>query len=148
MASLRDIQQRIKSVKNTQQITKAMKMVSAAKLRRAQERAFAFRDYAGELNAVCSRLAAVGAAEGHPLAEQRETRSIELIVVTSDKGLCGGFNGNVINRAMRFLSEQKEAESKLVVVGKKARDYLKRRPWPIIEEHLDTFRGVDRPLAN
>ena len=148
MASLRDIQQRIKSVKNTQQITKAMKMVSAAKLRRAQERALAFRDYAGELSGMCSRLAAVGATEGHPLAAQRDVKTIELHVVTSDKGLCGGFNGAIINRAMRFLSEQKDVDLKLVVVGKKARDYLKRRPWPIIEEHLDTFRGVNRPMAD
>jgi F-type H+-transporting ATPase subunit gamma len=147
MASLRDIRQRIKSVKNTQQITKAMKMVSAAKLRRAQDRALAFRDYATELNGICARLTALGAAEGHPLAETREAKKVELVVVTSDKGLCGSFNSNVINRAMKFLGSQQEGDVKLVVVGKKARDFLKRRPWPIIEEHLDTFRGVDRPLA-
>ena len=147
MASLRDIKQRIKSVKNTQQITKAMKMVSAAKLRRAQERALAFRDYATELSGICARLTALGAAEGHPLAEGRETKKVELIVVTSDKGLCGSFNNNVINKAMRFLESNGDAEQNLVVAGKKARDFLKRRPWPIIEEHLDTFRGVDRPLA-
>ena len=147
MASLRDIKQRIKSVKNTQQITKAMKMVSAAKLRRAQERALAFRDYARELNGICARLTALGAAEGHPLAGEREVKKVELIVVTSDKGLCGAFNGNVINRAMKFLRQQTSTDPKLVVVGKKARDFLKKRPWPIIEEYLDTFRGVDRPLA-
>jgi F-type H+-transporting ATPase subunit gamma len=148
MASLRDIKQRIKSVKNTQQITRAMKMVSAAKLRRAQDRALSFRDYARELSGVCARLTALGAAEGHPLAENREAKKVELIVVTSDKGLCGSFNGNVINRAMRFLQKREDAEVKLVIVGKKASDFLKRRPWPIIEEHLDTFRGVDRPLAD
>ncbi len=148
MASLRDIKQRIKSVKNTQQITKAMKMVSAAKLRRAQERALAFRDYATELNGLCGRLAAVGATEGHALAESRETKTVELIVVTSDKGLCGSFNANVLNQAVRFLKEHNDAEANLVVVGKKSRDFLKRRPWPILEEHLDTFRGVDRPLAD
>jgi len=147
MANLRDIQRRIKSVKNTQQITKAMKMVSAAKLRRAQDRALAFRDYARELSGVCARLTALGAAEGHPLAETREVKKVELIVVTSDKGLCGSFNGNVINRAMRFLGKQNAGDIHLVVAGKKARDFLKRRPWPIIEEYLDTFRGVGRPLA-
>jgi F-type H+-transporting ATPase subunit gamma len=147
MANLRDIQRRIKSVKNTQQITKAMKMVSAAKLRRAQERALAFRDYASNLTAICSRLTAIGAAEGHPLAEKRDAKTIDLVVVNSDKGLCGGFNGNVINRAMAFLREQAGVEVSLFVVGKKARDFLKKRPWPIVEEHLDTFRGVDRSLA-
>lgn len=148
MASLRDIKQRIKSVKNTQQITKAMKMVSAAKLRRAQERALAFRDYAGELQGICARLTALGAAEGHPLAGTREAQTAELIVVTSDKGLCGSFNGNVLNRALSFLHEKKGMQLKLTIVGKKALDFFKRRPWPIIEEHLDTFRGVDRPLAD
>jgi F-type H+-transporting ATPase subunit gamma len=147
MATLRDIKQRIKSVKNTQQITKAMKMVSAAKLRRAQDRALAFRDYATELSGICARLTALGAAEGHPLAEKREVKKVELIVVSSDKGLCGSFNNNVINKAMKFLGDTVDAEVNLVVAGKKARDFLKRRPWPIIEEHLDTFRGVDRPLA-
>jgi F-type H+-transporting ATPase subunit gamma len=149
MATLRDIKQRIKSVKNTQQITKAMKMVSAAKLRRAQEKALAFRDYAAELAGVSSRLTAVGAAEGHPLAAERPLKKLELLVVTSDKGLCGGFNSNVQNQAVRFLREQEEdTEINLVVAGKKARDYLKRRPWPIIEEHLDTFRGINRSLAD
>ncbi len=147
MASLRDIKQRIKSVKNTQQITKAMKMVSAAKLRRAQDRALAFRDYAGELRGMCARLTALGAAEGHSLAEERQVKTVELLVVTSDKGLCGGFNSNVLNRATGFLREQEGVEPKLVIIGKKASDFLKRRPWPIIETHLDTFRGVDRPLA-
>jgi F-type H+-transporting ATPase subunit gamma len=147
MASLRDIQQRIKSVKNTQQITKAMKMVSAAKLRRAQDRALAFRDYAAELNGICARLTALGAAEGHPLAETREKKKVELLVVTSDKGLCGSFNNIIISRAMKFLQEKDSTEVNLVIAGKKARDFLKRRPWPIIEEYLDTFRGVDRSLA-
>jgi F-type H+-transporting ATPase subunit gamma len=74
-------------------------------------------------------------------------KKVELIVVSSDKGLCGSFNNNVINKAMKFLGDTVDAEVNLVVAGKKARDFLKRRPWPIIEEHLDTFRGVDRPLA-
>ena len=149
MATLRDIKQRISSVKNTQQITKAMKMVSAAKLRRAQEKALAFRDYASELAGVTSRLTAVGAAEGHPLAAERPVKKVEFFVVTSDKGLCGGFNANVLNQAIRFLKEQEEGvDINLVISGKKARDFLKRRPWPIIEEYLDTFRGINRSLAD
>jgi F-type H+-transporting ATPase subunit gamma len=147
MASLRDIRRRIKSVKNTQQITKAMKMVSAAKLRRAQERAMAYRDYADGVREVALHLAELGGAEGNPLAEARETRALDLIVVTSDKGLCGSFNANVLNAAGRFLRERAETPAGLVVVGKKSRDFARRRGWAIAGEYLDTFRGVNRPLA-
>ena len=147
MASLRDIRRRIKSVKNTQQITKAMKMVSAAKLRRAQERALAYRDYADGVREVAMHLAALGGAEGDPLAEARETRALDLIVVTSDKGLCGSFNANVLNAAGRFLRERAGTPAGVVVVGKKSRDFARRRGWTIVEEYLDTFRGVNRPLA-
>jgi F-type H+-transporting ATPase subunit gamma len=147
MASLRDIKRRIKSVKNTQQITRAMKMVSAAKLRRAQERALSFRSYATGLADICGRLTTLGGAEGHPLAEARETtKAIDIIVVTSDKGLCSSFNSNILNATARFLRTQ-DAVCNLVVVGKKARDAMKRRSLPIVGEFVDTFRGVDRPLA-
>ena len=105
MANLRDIKRRIKSVKSTQQITKAMKMVSAAKLRRAQERALAYRAYADGIREVAVHLAALGGAEGNPLAETRETRTVDLIAVTSDKGLAGSFNSNVLNASRRFILE-------------------------------------------
>ena len=148
MASLRDIKRRIKSVKNTQQITKAMKMVSAAKLRRAQERAFAFREYAGGIAGVAERLAAMGGAEGNPLAEAREGAGrVDLLVVTSDKGLCGSFNANVLNAARRFISERQGTACSIAVVGKKARDFAKRRRWDVSAEYVDTYLGVDRPLA-
>jgi F-type H+-transporting ATPase subunit gamma len=149
MASLRDIKRRIKSVKNTQQITKAMKMVSAAKLRRAQERAMAFREYADGVAGVAARLAGLGGAEGNPLAGEREGRKIDLLVVTSDKGLCGSFNSNVLNAATRFMrKEQGEGASfSVVVAGKKTRDWARRRGYPIAAEHVDTYRGVDRALA-
>ncbi|HEY5998932.1 MAG TPA: ATP synthase F1 subunit gamma [bacterium] len=147
MASLRDIRRRIKSVKNTQQITKAMKMVSAAKLRRAQERALAYRDYADGVREVAVHLAELGGAEGNPLAESRETKQIDLIVVTSDKGLCGSFNSNVLNAASRFIRERAGMPVGVVAVGKKSRDFARRRGWEIAGEHLDTFRGVNRALA-
>jgi len=147
MASLRDIKRRIKSVKSTQQITKAMKMVSAAKLRRAQERALAYRAYADGIREVAVHLAALGGAEGNPLAEPRETRSIDLIAVTSDKGLCGSFNANVLNASRRFIRERAETPVNVVAVGKKTRDFARRRDWQIAGEYLDTFRGVNRPLA-
>jgi F-type H+-transporting ATPase subunit gamma len=147
MANLRDIRRRIKSVKSTQQITKAMKMVSAAKLRRAQERALAYRDYADGVREVAVHLAALGGAEGNPLAETRETRSIDLIAVTSDKGLCGSFNSNVLNAARRFIRERGETPVSIVAVGKKTRDFARRRDWEIVDEYLDTFRGVNRAMA-
>lgn len=147
MANLRDIKRRIKSVKSTQQITKAMKMVSAAKLRRAQERALAYRDYAGGIREVAVHLAGLGGAEGNPLAETRETRAIDLIVVTSDKGLCGSFNSNILNASRRFIREQGETPVAIVAVGKKTRDFSRRRGWRIVDEYLDTFRGVNRPMA-
>jgi F-type H+-transporting ATPase subunit gamma len=147
MANLRDIRRRIKSVKSTQQITKAMKMVSAAKLRRAQERALAYRDYADGVREVAVHLAGLGGAEGNPLAEARETRSIDLIAVTSDKGLCGSFNSNVLNATRRFIRERGETPVGIVAVGKKTRDFARRRDWEIVDEYLDTFRGVNRPMA-
>jgi F-type H+-transporting ATPase subunit gamma len=147
MANLRDIKRRIKSVKSTQQITKAMKMVSAAKLRRAQERALAYRDYADGVREVAVHLAALGGAEGNPLAASREVRSVDLIAVTSDKGLCGSFNSNVLNASRRFIREHGETPVSVVAVGKKTRDFARRRTWTIVDEYLDTFRGVNRPMA-
>ncbi len=147
MANLRDIKRRIKSVKSTQQITKAMKLVSAAKLRRAQERALAYRDYADGIREVAVHLAALGGAEGNPLAETRETRAIDLIVVSSDKGLAGSFNSNVLNASRRFIHERADTAVSIVAVGKKTRDFSRRRSWAIVDEYLDTFRGVNRPMA-
>jgi F-type H+-transporting ATPase subunit gamma len=147
MASLRAIKRRIKSVKSTQQITKAMKMVSAAKLRRAQERALAYRDYADGVREVAVHLAALGGAEGNPLAAVRETKAADLIVVTSDKGLCGSFNSNVLNASRRFIHERDETPVSVVAVGKKTRDFARRRGWTIVDEYLDTFRGVNLPMA-
>jgi F-type H+-transporting ATPase subunit gamma len=147
MANLRDIKRRIKSVKSTQQITKAMKMVSAAKLRRAQERALAYRAYADGIREVAVHLAALGGAEGNPLAELRETRAIDLIVIASDKGLAGSFNSNVLNASMRFIRERVGTPVSVVAVGKKTRDFSRRRGWTIVDEYLDTFRGVNRPMA-
>jgi F-type H+-transporting ATPase subunit gamma len=147
MANLRDIKRRIKSVKSTQQITKAMKMVSAAKLRRAQERALAYRAYADGIREVAVHLAGLGGAEGNPLAETRETRAVDLIAVTSDKGLCGSFNSNVLNASRRFMREHGDTPVSVVAVGKKTRDFARRRGWTIVDEYLDTFRGVTRPMA-
>src|SRR5215470_16827669 len=106
MPALVDIRRRIRSVKNTQQITKAMKMVSAAKLRRAQEAMFAARPYARKMMEVLNSLASRANPDTHPLLQHNEGNRVLLVVVTSDKGLCGGFNTNILRTASRFLNER------------------------------------------
>jgi F-type H+-transporting ATPase subunit gamma len=146
MPSLIDIRRRIRSVKNTQQITKAMKMVSAAKLRRAQERALASRPYAEMMQRVLSNVTAAAAgneaAAQLPLLQVREEKRIQLIVVSSDRGLAGAFNANLFRRAQRFIDEHGSAELTFEVIGRKARDYFRRRNYRITGEHLDI---IDRP---
>ena len=131
MASLRDIRKRIRSVKNTRQITKAMKMVSAAKLRRAQDAVIAARPYAKTLEGVMSTL--ISRSEpgelSHPLLTRRPVKKIELLVVTSDRGLAGGFNANINRRALKFIAEQQKAGIEVFVstVGRKGNDFLRGR---------------------
>ncbi|MCK4621874.1 MAG: ATP synthase F1 subunit gamma [Desulfuromonadales bacterium] len=129
MPSLKDIKKRIGSVKNTQQITKAMKMVAAAKLRRAQEAAVAARPYAEKLQAVLSNLAKREEGDAHPLLSQRGTGRALVVLMTADRGLCGGFNGNVSKAAERFIraNEQGFDEIDLMIIGRKGRDFLKSR---------------------
>ena len=129
MASLKDIKKRIGTVKNTQQITKAMKMVSAAKLRRAQEAVVAARPYADKMADVLSSLALREDADSHPLLEERGKGKALVVLITGDRGLCGGFNTNISKAAERFIREkQEDFESyELLIVGRKGNDYLKRR---------------------
>jgi len=134
MPTLRDIQRRIRSVQSTQKITRAMKLVAAAKLRRAQERILAARPYAGKMSELLGNLvsAASGSDESqHPLLEQREGPRRQIVIITADKGLAGAFNANVIRRALEFVRQSNTAEVTLVVVGRKARDFYRRRPWTI-----------------
>jgi F-type H+-transporting ATPase subunit gamma len=140
MASLRDIKRRIKSVKNTQQITRAMKLVSAAKMKRAQEAILAARPYAMKMMDVMSSLACRVDTTAHPLLSRREEKNIMLVVITSDKGLCGGFNGNIIRRTLRFMEEKKGCNISLTVVGKKGRDYFRVKKYGISKEYVDFFR--------
>ncbi len=129
MASLKSIKKRIVSVKNTRQITKAMKMVSAAKLRRAQENVVAARPYAKKLGEVLQRLAQSQDTGGHPLLEKRVAEKALLILVTSDRGLCGGFNANISKAAERFIKERKGdyAEISVLTIGRKGYEFLKNR---------------------
>ena len=131
MPSLIDIRRRIRSVKNTQQITKAMKMVSAAKLRRAQERVIAARPYAGMLDKLLSNVVASArmedAASNNPMLDAREEKRVMLILVTADRGLAGAFNGNLIKAANTFLEEHNNCEVELEALGRKGRDFYRRR---------------------
>jgi len=130
MPSLKSIKKRIASVKNTGQITKAMKMVSAAKLRRAQENVVAARPYAKKLSEVLGRLSGNVPADCSPLIQRREgSNKALLVVVTSDRGLCGGFNANLCKAADRFVKEHKDnfSELKIMALGKKGNDFMKRR---------------------
>jgi len=134
MATLRDIQRRIRSVQSTQKITRAMKLVAAAKLRRAQERILAARPYAGKMAELLGNL--VSGADGadgpvHPLLEQREGPRRQIVIITADKGLAGAFNSNIIRRSVEFLRTSNTTEVTLVVVGRKARDFFRRRPWKV-----------------
>jgi F-type H+-transporting ATPase subunit gamma len=134
MATLRDIQRRIRSVQSTQKITRAMKLVAAAKLRRAQERIMAARPYAGKMAELLGHLVSgTDSADGpvHPLLEQREGPRRQIVIITADKGLAGAFNSNIIRRSVEFLRASNVTEVTLVVVGRKARDFFRRRPWKV-----------------
>jgi F-type H+-transporting ATPase subunit gamma len=129
MASLKSIKKRIVSVKNTRQITKAMKMVSAAKLRRAQENVVAARPYAKKLGEVLQALSANLEGDLHPLLEKREAKKLLLIVLTSDRGLCGGFNTNLCKAADRYIKEKSASYEQISVmtIGRKGYEFLKSR---------------------
>jgi len=147
-ASLRDIRKRIASVRSTQQITKAMKMVATAKLRRAQENILANRPYAAKMLEVLRSLAARTSPDAHPLLYRREPKRIELVLFTADRGLCGAFNMNLISRAERFLEEEKAAENlTLSFIGRKGRDYFRKKKITIRQEYVNLFGKMDYPLA-
>ncbi len=136
MATLRDIQRRIRSVQSTQKITRAMKLVAAAKLRRAQERILAARPYAGKMKELLGNLVSGTDGAVHPLLEQREGPRRQIVIVTADKGLAGAFNANVLRRSLEFVRASNTQEVTLVVVGRKARDFYRRRPWTIKRDML------------
>ena len=136
MATLRDIQRRIKSVQSTQKITKAMKLVAAAKFRRAQERILEARPYAKKMNELLGSLVERAGDITHPLLARRDTGRKRLVIVTADKGLCGAFNSNILRESLRFLRGADEASVTLVVVGKKARDFYRRRHFAVKSELL------------
>lgn len=141
MANTRDLRRRIRSVKNTQQLTRAMKMVAAARLRRAQEQILAARPYAHRMREVLARLASSTDAECHPLLAQRGDKRVEVLVVTSDRGLCGSFNSSIIKRAEKYLQEPGRRNTPLHLVGRKAAEHFKRRPVTVVASYSDVFRN-------
>jgi F-type H+-transporting ATPase subunit gamma len=147
MPALIDIRRRIKSVKSTQQITKAMKMVSAAKLRRAQEAMFAARPFARRMLDVLSSMAARAKPGAHPLLEERSGNRALVVVVTADKGLAGGFNANILRAAALFLEKRAGSEVTVDVVGRRARDYFRRRQHRIRTERIGLFQALQYPVA-
>ena len=140
MPSLIDIRRRIRSVKNTQQITKAMKMVSAAKLRRAQERTIGARPYAAMLRKVLGNVAAAVSGDEsvaeNPLLARRDEKRILLVLITADKGLAGAFNTNLIKGAQRFQAERPGVDVKFELIGRKGRDFFRKRGVLVSGEHV------------
>jgi len=146
MPTLKAIRRRIGSVRNTQQITKAMKMVSAVKLRRAQEAVERARPYAEKMVALVKNLSSRTSVETHPLLMDREENRIELILLTSDRGLCGGYNANLIRAAEGFLrTHTAESQVTLTVVGRKGADYFRRRNVEISDRYVNIG---NRPLED
>lgn len=131
MATLKDIRRRIRSVQNTQQITKAMQMVAAAKLRRAQDRSLSARPYAAKMTAILRSLAQVPGERSDPLFEKREVRRRTLVVIASDKGLCGSFNANVLRQAETLLKASAGERIEVVAVGRRVVQFFARRSWSV-----------------
>lgn len=147
MATLREIRRRISGIKNTQKITKAMKMVAAAKLRRAQEAVVAARPYARKMKGILRHLARKVDVTAHPLFAEREVTSVALIVVTGDRGLCGAFNGNIIRTTATHIRKNYPAlaaagKVKLICIGKKGSDYFVKNHYAIIGKHIGIFSGL------
>ncbi|RMF65148.1 MAG: ATP synthase F1 subunit gamma [Calditrichaeota bacterium] len=143
MATLRDIRRRIASVKSTQQITKAMKMVAAAKLRRAQEQLVNSRPYAYRLNQMLAHVAAREDRGMHPLLEEREPRTVCYIVVAADRGLCGSFNANVLRKSKGEIDgHEAETTLKVVAVGRKSHEFYSRRGYPVVKSFTGFFNRM------
>jgi F-type H+-transporting ATPase subunit gamma len=140
MPSILDLRRRIRSVKNTQQITRAMKMVAAARLRRSQERVLSARPYAQQMRRFLSSLAARTEDRTHPLLVERPVRKTLLILVTADRGLSGAFNANLIRAAQKYLADHQDIEIDLLAAGRKGRDFFRKRPVKIAAEYANLFQ--------
>lgn len=144
MANLQHLRRKIGSIKNTQKITKAMKMVAAAKLRRAQQRILAFRPYGLRLRQAIADLSVRANRAAHPLLQKRPIRTIQVTVVTSDRGLCGAFNTNIFRKALQVIQECEATGAQVIVgvVGKKGGDFFRRRHWAIRDPFINIFERL------
>ena len=149
MATLRTIRRRIASVKKTQQITRAMQMVAAAKLRKAQESALKARPYGQKLSEVVKSLASRTKPEDHPLLKKREEKRVSVVVITADRGLCGAFNLSIMTRATRSLREKRAAGSlvDLTVIGRKGIEFFHRREEEIKRDYRNVLGSADYTAA-
>jgi F-type H+-transporting ATPase subunit gamma len=143
MANVLDIRRRIRSVKNTQQITRAMKMVAAARLRRAQERVMNARPYANQMLTLLGSLTARVEQRVHPLLKEREVKNILLVLVSGDKGLAGAFNTNLIRATQNYLTEHKDQKISMIAVGRKGRDFYRKRTIPMVSDYANIFSRLD-----
>lgn len=137
MSGMRDIKRRIRSIQSTQQITKAMETVSAAKLRKAQSKAVSARPYADKLAQVLQRLVAEMGDYEHPLLTKKEGNRVAYVVLTGDRGLAGGYNTNVAKLAETAMMQKTEETPVVIAAGRKGRDYLRRGAWKIMREYID-----------
>jgi F-type H+-transporting ATPase subunit gamma len=140
MANIRDIRRRIRSAKNIQQITRAMKFVSAARLRKAQDRVVSARPYARQMLAVLNSLATRVPEQAHPLLAVRGDDKIELVVLSADRGLCGAYNTNIIRQALEFLNAHSDRDVALNILGKRARDFFRRRSYNVRHEAIGVLQ--------
>ncbi|WP_047150792.1 ATP synthase F1 subunit gamma [Aneurinibacillus tyrosinisolvens] len=152
---IREIKGRIKSFSNMRQITKAMKMVAAAKLRRAQERAVASRPYADKMREVVMSIAAGTTGSKHPMLQSRPVKKTGYVVITSDRGLAGGYNANVLRTVARTIEERHNSKDQytIIVLGRKGRDFFKKRGYPIADEFVNvsdapTFADIRNVVRN
>jgi F-type H+-transporting ATPase subunit gamma len=147
MPNLKDIKRSIASVKNTRQITSAMKLVAAAKLRKAQESVEAARPYATKMVELMSGIAARSNSDSHPLLSRRKVENILIVVLAADKGLCGPFNSSVLKMATKLIEENEGKGINLLLVGKKSVNYFKRRPFKITKSIVDYGKRINNAMA-
>ena len=148
MPTLLDFRRRIRSVKNTQQITRAMKFIAAARLRRAQETALSLRPYAGGVREVLrSAMSRIENPEQFPLLAERSEERVLVLVTAGERGLCGAFNANVLRRAFEFLAEKSGKEIEIIAISKKSRDAFRKRSWKIAREYIDVTSRADLAKA-
>lgn len=143
MPTLLDFRRRIRSVKSTQQVTRAMKFVSAARLRRAQERAIEARPYSAEITKLVRSAAARMENPQHPLLARREEKRVLLLVATGDRGLAGAFNANAVRRAIEYLRSHTQQETDIIPIGRKGRDAFRRQKWTIAAEYVGFTARAD-----